>query len=253
DPSFCEFEPPITDDCAASGTYTANESGFTNPADTWLWTLEPPVAGVVLTDTTLKTCTVNTDAAAVDIGFNLKVVATDSVSTDTANRTTAFEQDRVDTNVAPVYIGPDVITPQYVTQGELLTPINTFPLYTGTNLVFSLEGSWPATIVIDSGTGIITGTATDPVASYPNLTIRATNSKGFADSAVLAVVILAESIAPVWSVVPPQLWQVGVPITQLGMSVYTTGTLPIDYTIAAGALPDGITMALAGQINGTAT
>ena len=45
----CGFEPPTTTQCSANGDYTANDSGFTNPADTWLWTLEPPVAGVFLT------------------------------------------------------------------------------------------------------------------------------------------------------------------------------------------------------------
>ena len=34
DPGVCFFEPPITDDCAASETYTANETGFTT--NTWL-------------------------------------------------------------------------------------------------------------------------------------------------------------------------------------------------------------------------
>ena len=45
----CGFQPPTTTDCTAVGTYTANDSGFTNPADTWLWTIEPPVVGVDLT------------------------------------------------------------------------------------------------------------------------------------------------------------------------------------------------------------
>jgi hypothetical protein len=98
DPSSCDFQPPITDDCAASGTYTANDSGFTNPADTWLWTVAPPVVGVDLTDAALKTCTVTTPTSAIDLAFNLKVVATDSVSTDTANRTSAFTQEH--TNLA---------------------------------------------------------------------------------------------------------------------------------------------------------
>ena len=156
------------------------------------------------------------------------------------------------TDLSPNYIGPDV-QEQFVVQGQALVPIETFNLFTGDNLVFSLEGTWPADLVIGAANGEITGIATDPVASYANLTVRATNAYGFADSTVFTVTVTAGASAPVWSVVPPQTWQVGVPIAQLAMSTYVTGTLPIDYTIAAGGFPVGITMNLAGQINGTPT
>jgi hypothetical protein len=248
----CTFEPPTTTECTAVGTYTANDFSFTNPADTWLWSIEPPVVGLVLTDATANPCTVTTADASVDIPFNLKVIATDSVSTDTADRTTAFDQTHTDGNIAPEYIGPN-IDQQYVVFGEALNPIDTFNLFTGTNLVFTLEGTWPADLVIDSGTGIITGIATDPVADYPNLTIRATNSKGFDETTPFTVTVLLDAVAPVWDVVTPQVWQEGVVIAQFAMSGFVTGTLPIDYTISAGALPVGITMALSGQLNGTPT
>jgi hypothetical protein len=84
------------------------------------------------------------------------------------------------TDLSPQYIGPN-IAQQFVVQGEALNPIDTFNLFTGGSLVFSLEGTWPVALVIDSGTGIITGTATDPVADNTNLTVRATNIYGFAD------------------------------------------------------------------------
>ncbi|GAG28976.1 unnamed protein product, partial [marine sediment metagenome] len=248
--------PPITDDCAASGTYTANDSGFTNPANTWLWSIEPPVVGVNLTDATLVTCTVSTDASAVDVEFNLKVVATDSVSTDTANRTTTFDQDRIDTNVAPEYIGPNVQN-QPVTQGiPIPEPIETFGLFTGTNLVFSLEGGFPADLVIDAGpntpnAGQITGTPTDPLGPYPNLDVRATNSKGSAASNLFDIEVVASEIAPVFiPPIPDQIVQVGVPIVQFALAGYFTGT-PSTYTIDSGAFPTGLTMNTAGQVNGT--
>lgn len=74
DPGFCNIEPPITDDCATSETYTAIDSGFSLPPDSYLWTIEPPVVGVNLTDTTLVTCTVDTVLDTDDVTFNLKVV-----------------------------------------------------------------------------------------------------------------------------------------------------------------------------------
>ena len=156
---FCEYVDPVTE-CTASGPYTANDSGFTNPADTWLWTLEPPVAGIVLTNATLKTCTVETKDFATKQSFNLKVVATDSVSTDNATRTTTFLQRHINATEAPVYIGPN-IAQQFVAQNEALGPIETFTLYTGDALVFSLEGTWPANAVIGASTGTISGTVVD--------------------------------------------------------------------------------------------
>ena len=253
-PVFCGYQPPTTTDCTAAGDYTANSTGFTNPPDTWLWTIEPPVIGVDLTNATLQTCTVTTPTSDTDLTFNLKVVATDSVSTDTAERITTFIQEHNDTNVAPVYIGPN-IAQQFVVQGAAINPIETFGLFTGTNLFFSLEGTWPQLLVIDSGTGQITGTATDPVADYTGLTVRATNSKGFAETDPFTVTVTAGAIAPVFDAgpVPAQVWQVGVPITQFPMSQYFSGSLPITYTIQSGALPAGLTMNSAGQINGTPT
>ena len=114
---FCEFQPPVTDDCTASGDYTANDNGFTNPADTWLWTLEPPVDGSMsILNNTAKTCTVITTDQAVNKTINLKVVATDSVSTDTATRTTTFIQRHIDTNTVPAFIGPEVNDVQVITK-----------------------------------------------------------------------------------------------------------------------------------------
>jgi hypothetical protein len=179
DPSSCNFQPPTTTDCAASGTYTANDTGFTNPADTWLWTIEPPVVGVNLTNATAKTCTVSTDADSDDVAFNLKVVATDSVSTDTANRTTAFTQDRIDTNVLPVFIGPDINNVIFA-QGVDIGAFDFSVLFTGTNLVYAVVGSLPAGLNFDTATGILTGTPTG--LENENLSITATNSKGVATS-----------------------------------------------------------------------
>ena len=178
----CTYEPPGTTDCTATATYTANDSGFTNPADTWLWSLEPPVAGIVLTDTTLQTCTVETQNFAVDTSFNLKVVATDSVSTDSATRTTTFTQDHTDTNTIPAFIGPVQANLDYFVD-DPINPIDSTLLFTGTNLVFTAEGTLPTGLTYIAG--LLDGTAT--VVETQIITYRATNSKGLADSNTFSI------------------------------------------------------------------
>ena len=245
----CDYTAPGTD-CTAVGTYTANDSGFTNPADTWLWTIEPPVVGVDLTDATLKTCTVTTPTSDADLTFNLKVVATDSVSTDTANRTTTFTQKHTDATVVPLFIGPNIDTTELV-QNEAMTPFDVSTRYSGFIESWSLVGTWPAGLSID-GNGVLSGTPTDPVADYDNLQFRATNYVGSTDSNLFTVTILAGAVAPVFSgTVPNQVWQLGVPAT-LDIRPYFTGTSP-SYTLTGGTLPDGMTLSLSGIISGTPT
>ncbi len=190
DPGFCEFEPPATLDCSSSETYTANDTNFTNPANTWLWTLEPPVAGVTLTNATPKTCTVTTDAASTDYTYNLKVVATDSVSTDSAERTNAYTQRHIDANEPPVFIGPpvnDVIFAQNVDIGTFDFSV----LFTGTNLVYSEVGTLPAGLSLDANTGVLTGTPTGVEAQ--SIAVRVTNSQGTADTNTFLMTITNQS------------------------------------------------------------
>ena len=185
----CTFEPPGTTDCTATATYTAQDSGFTNPADTWLWTLEPPVAGIVLTNSTLETCTVETQNFAVDTSFNLKVVATDSISTDSADRTRNFTQDHTDTNTIPAFIGPDQID-LILPIDDPMTPIDSTLLFTGSNLVFTAEGTLPTGLTYIAGT--LDGTPT--VEETQIISFRATNSKGLADSNAFSIDVISSTI-----------------------------------------------------------
>ena len=83
---YCEWTGLGT--CTASRQYLAVDTGFTNPANQWVWSIDPPVAGVAITlGQGTNTVTVETQNFNVDTAFNLKVVATDTVSTDTAERT----------------------------------------------------------------------------------------------------------------------------------------------------------------------
>jgi hypothetical protein len=74
---FCEFEPPITDDCVASCDYTAIVSGFSQPITSWVWSIVSGDAAITAGQGT-ATVTVRTAAAAAsanDEAFELKVVA----------------------------------------------------------------------------------------------------------------------------------------------------------------------------------
>ena len=140
-----------------------------------------------LTNSTSKTCTITTTDQAVDKTLNIHVVATDSVSTDSAERTTTYVQKHTDTNVAPVFDGPEV--------NNVLFPINIpvsgfffAPLFTGTNLVYDTVGTWPANLSVDPATSELTGT---PVSLNIGvmLSVTATNSKGVAQTNTFEVVI----------------------------------------------------------------
>ena len=167
-----------------------------------------------------------------------------------AERTTEFNQQRIDTNVLPVYIGPDLQDQDFL-QGEAIIPIEVAVLFTGTNLVFALEGTWPADLVIDSATGQITGIVTDAFADYPNLGVRATNSKGFAVTALFAIRVISSVDVPVLLFpVPDQEWEVGRPISPLAMAQFFSGTNPKTYSVQSGALPVGVNLNVNGQISG---
>jgi hypothetical protein len=350
DVAYCDYAPAGT--CAAAATYTALDTGFTNPADTWLWTIEPPVAGVVLTDSTLKTCTVTSTTDA-DTAFNLKCVATDSVSTDSAERTTQYthyhREDLAVTDIAeqvagdctwdstigqtacaaqgaykasvtgtpdtytwsisditggsatlgagqgtntiivdtngsanvqfkltcditsefqsdslsenftqthadaptPVFIGPAIDT-TILAQNVAMTPFDVSGRFTGQDAGgYSLEGTWPAGLSIDTN-GVLSGTPTDPVADYDNLTFRASNANGSTDSNTFTVTISSGEVAPVFSgTVPDQNWNLTDPVT-LDLRPYFSGSAA-SYTLTAGTLPTGVTLGVDGIITGTPT
>lgn len=82
---------------------------------------------------------------------------------------------------APAYIGPDIADIEY-TVNVAITPVSTSGLFVGDNIVYSLVGSWPTGLSIDSGTGVISGTPTGELQAYPDLVVRATNSFGSADA-----------------------------------------------------------------------
>ena len=170
----CTFETPATTECSAAADYTANDYGFENPADTWLWTIEPPVVGVDLTNATLKTCTVTTPTSAVSLPFNLKVVAS-NLDPESAEKISTFTQAHTDSNETPVFIGPDVNNVQF-TKDQPLTPFDTTILFTGTNLIYDYIGTLPSGLTYLLG--ILDGIPdTDEV---EQIQFRATNSKGSA-------------------------------------------------------------------------
>ena len=169
---FCLY--PLAGDCAAAANYTSVDNGFTNPADTWLWSLEPPVAGVVLTNATLETCTVTSTTDA-DVSFNLKVVATDSVSTDTAEKTTTFThyhrleltvQVAESLNVGCVFDSGQAAQSDCIANATYTATTNGTP----TSIVWSLSAISGGTASIQSGQGttvcVIQTSGPEPATTY---------------------------------------------------------------------------------------
>ena len=146
DPGFCNIEPPVTDDCATSETYTAVDSGFSLPPDTYLWTIEPPVAGVNLTDTTLVTCTVDTVTDTDDVVFNLKVVvggpgpsAEVQAVFDRMSALTQTEQDAIE-----AFVDGMVADGIYSDITEIYAPcLNATDFRTGFKFMTAVEGGSP--------------------------------------------------------------------------------------------------------------
>jgi len=87
----------------------------------------------------------------------------------------------------PVYVGPD-ITDFAAVNGVAITPINASGLFTG-QTSYSLAGVVPSGLVIDSGTGIISGTIFDTVGTYSNIKVRATNLNGYVDSTAFEITL----------------------------------------------------------------
>lgn len=115
---------------------------------------------------------------------------------------------------------------------------------------FSLQaGALPGGLSL-SGAGAITGT---PTASGTfNFTIRVTDNAAATFDRALSIVIVP-------AVSPPNITTTSVPGGQIGVAYTSTtlqvsgGTSPYTWSLAAGALPGGITLSTAGVLSGTPT
>jgi hypothetical protein len=257
---------PEAGSCTESVDYTANDSGFTNPANQWAWSIDPPVAGVVITaGATAKTCTVETQNLDADTSFNLKVIATDTVSTDSAERTTTFTHYHrliLDATIKEIIdgsceydsgIGETGCTSQSLySVDEHPTPFNVTwelsEIVGGTAEITLITGTGNRTCYVDTF-------GDEPQVSY-KLTSNVTSQFQVASDFATFTDTKTDnpSVAPVFSgPIPNQDWVVGVPITPLNIASYFTGTAPITYARIAGTWPDGISMDTAGLVTGTPT
>ena len=115
------------------------------------------------------------------------------------------------------------------------------------------SGVLPFGFNLNSATGVISGT---PVAvGTSDFTVRATNRAGSAFKA-LSISIAATTAPP--SAVPPTITTTSLPDSVAGaaysQTLFASGTAPITWTIASGALPLGLNLNSAtGVISGTPT
>lgn len=147
-----------------------------------------------------------------------------------------------------VIISPptNLIYPSPVTLkvGTAITPI--VPTYTGVVTSFSISKPLPSGLVINSVTGIISGTPT-ALSATTVYTVTASNSSGLA-SANITITVVGEAPIPFC---PPSLaYVIGTPIQTLNLGAFGSN---VTYTISP-ALPAGLTFnSSTGQINGTPT
>ena len=147
-------------------------------------------------------------------------------------------------------------SPQLYTVGTAipnLTPVNTGGAVPGSgNQIYSVSPSLPQGLSINASTGIISGTPTQ-VSAATNYTVTAVNEGG-SSSAVVNIRVKVQ--APNISYVSPQLYTIGVPISNL-VPVNTGGEVPGTSTYiysVSPSLPSGLSInASTGVISGTPT
>jgi surface protein len=262
---FCDYVVPTPGNCTASRQYVANDSGFTNPANQWVWSIDPPVAGVAITaGAGTDTVTVETQNSDVDVTFNLKVVATDTVSTDSAERTAAQTQyHREDLAVTDIIedAAGSCTYDSGLGESSCVSQATYSATITGTPDTYL----WSVTDVT-GGTAQIVGSATGTtcvvqttggapsVGYWVSLDLTSQFQSAQLSEPFTQTKTDVPTVAPVFSgPVPNQSWTVGVAITPLDIASFFTGTAPITYALTAGTWPDGISMDTAGLVTGTPT
>ncbi len=135
-------------------------------------------------------------------------------------------------------------SPQTYTVGIPITPL--IPTSSGGTVAsYAVVGSLPAGLLLDTGTGIISGTPTVSVASA-SYEIQGINVTG---SSSAFINITVNPAAPIISYVSPQAFTVGVAITPLTPT--SSGGTVASYSVV-GSLPAGLSLnTSSGVISGT--
>ena len=250
----CSFAGPQTG-CTANSTFFANPTGYV--PDTWVWSITLATnctATIIIGQGTANATVEVTNTTLVGpYSFNLQCIA--SNISESHQITNQFVQVHTDNTVAPAFVPPDITTPITVTQNVAMAPIDLSGKFSGYVQTYSLQGIWPAGIVIGLTTGIVSGTPIGPVASYPGLTIRASNYMGNADSNAIVADVVSGVVTPVYSgPVPDQQWINGDPVTLLMLPYFGAPSLPVTFTLESGVLPTGLILDTnSGSITGTPT
>jgi hypothetical protein len=114
-----------------------------------------------------------------------------------------------------------------------------------------VQGQLPAGLVLDSATGVISGTPTAEGASL--FVVRAALVDGRSDTKGLEITVrqplAIQALKPLSAAGTPTIWEVGVPFT--GKLAASGGTGTYTWSLADGALPTGLALAADGTVTGT--
>ena len=190
--------------------------------------------------------------------YTIEVSASDGVN---AESTLRFTVNVSSSNVAPVFRGS--ILDQSVDLGDPLTPIRgTFTDANSDTLVYSMIGTLPRGVVLNTATGAITGVATQ-AGEFDGLRIVATDPFDlFARSNAFSIEIDAPVIrpvntAPVFSDAVPDLNRsvlAGSSIRPITPSFTDADGDVLFYNVIGGTLPDGVVIdSSTGVITGIPT
>lgn len=155
--------------------------------------------------------------------------------------------------VAPTFNGPNIGNIS-ATQGVAIAHINAAALFSdpGDTMTFSLVGSWPTGITINSATGIIAGTPNAATGTYNGLSVRATDGSGLsADSSTLSFAV-ANAAPRYTGRIANVSVVVGTAINANAALEFTDGdVLTFTASPAGSAWPAGLSISSAGVISGT--
>lgn len=141
--------------------------------------------------------------------------------------------------VAPVVEGAPTITTESLPGGAVGKPYSTTlaatPFAASDTVTWSISrGNLPTGLSLDASTGAITGTPT--AASAYTFTVRATEGKYYSEREFTVRVVT-----------PPTITTERVSDLPLGSvaatTFYASGSQPVDWSVATGALPDGMSLA----------
>jgi Putative Ig domain len=197
-------------------------------------------AGALPTGLTLTSTGTFTGAATTAGTFNATVTATDSLG---AASTQVVTFTVTAANTPPVFTSSAIrsiatgTAPSAVVATDLNTPIT----YTVT------AGALPAGLTL-STTGSFTGTAS--TAGTFNATVTATDSLGAASTQAITFTVTAANTPPVFTSSAIRSIATG---TAPSAVVATDPNTPITYSVTAGALPTGLSLASTGSFTGTAS